>query len=246
MTDYNIPDELDPPDTTAQPAIKYRNPLVEMMRSYHQPVQIEIDPAWNLTELQKDTALQPPCWVIRKGRVRYYYPEDAEPTPEQIADGTALTPQQRRLIHIARARGRQQAAWKARLAAEEHNRLHSHALAAAEKAGRHIVIQLGKQRGSFMEGAKEIRSFRVCSGKRSTPTPKGHFHVMEKHKDHRSNLYNNAAMPFFMRLTVDGVGLHQGPVRSWPASHGCIRLRYDDARYLFEQCEVGTPVFVID
>ena len=69
--------------------------------------------------------------------------------------------------------------------------------------------------------------------------------VLEKRQKHRSNLYN-ASMPFFMRLTIDGVGLHQGPVRSYPASHGCIRLTYDDARFLFKTCDVGTAVFVVD
>lgn len=246
MPDFDIPDELDPPPAEPEAQkLRYLNPMVEMMRAYREPVEVEIDPAWGLTEMQLDTLSQPPYWVVKNGRARCFYPEDSEPTPEQVKDGSALTKHQRTLIHRARLRQRQVVAWKARVAAEEHNRKNSAALAAVEKNGLHIIIQLRKQRGTFMHGNKALRSFRVCSGKRSTPTPKGHFHVMEKHKDHRSNLYNSA-MPFFMRLTVDGVGLHQGPMRSVPSSHGCIRLHYDDARFLFNNCEVGTPVFVID
>ena len=244
--DPDIPDVLDPPEAEEESTtIKHLNPMVEMMRAYRAPVEVEVDPAWGLTEMQLDTLSQPPYWVVKNGYTRCYYPEDTEPTAEQIADGSALTKHQRTMIRRARLRKRQEVATKARIAAEAYNRKNSAALAAIEKTGLHIVIQLSKQRGTFMQGNKTLRSFRVCSGKRSTPTPKGHFHVMEKHKDHRSNLYNSA-MPFFMRLTLDGVGLHQGPMRSVPSSHGCIRLHYEDARYLFNNCEVGTPVFVTD
>lgn len=225
--------------------IAYRNPITAMMERYNQPVSIEIQPGWNLTEKQKETALRAPQLVESNSRVCCVYPEDMNPTEEQLSDGSALNPLQRKLIRRARLRARQLAAWYARKDAEQYNKDNSDALAAVEKQGVHLVIHLRKQRGYCMNGTTRLRTFRVCSGKRSTPTPKGHYHVLEKRQKHRSNLYN-ASMPFFMRLTIDGVGLHQGPVRSYPASHGCIRLTYDDARFLFKTCDVGTAVFVVD
>lgn len=226
--------------------IRYRNPYAAMAEQYKRPVEISIHPSWQLTEKQLNTAIQPPIRDESGPRLRFIYPEDIEPSNVQITNGYALTKRQRQLMRQARRQALQKAVWQACLDAEKYNRTHSSSMELMEKQGLHLVISLSKQRGRCMWGDKEIRSFRVCSGKSTTPTPKGHFHVMEKHKEHRSNLYNNAAMPFFMRLTTDGVGLHQGNVRSWPASHGCVRLSYADARFLFECCEVGTPVFVID
>lgn len=226
------------------PPVRYRNPLQAMSERYAQPVNIRLLPAWKLTEAQARIAAQPPIPVVSPGRVRYTYPEDAEPTAEQLAAGSALTPAQRKSMRRARRSAMKEAVWRVSVEAEVYNRANSDSLAAIEKQGRYIVIKLAEQKGYFMEGDKELRQFKVCSGKKSTPTPTGHFHVQEKQKEHRSNLYNNANMPFFMRLTLDGVGLHQGPIRKNPSSHGCVRLPQDAAAYLFEQCEVGTAVFI--
>ena len=223
--------------------ITYRNPIAAMMDGYYEPAEIELLPGWGLSEKQKVTASQPPR-PEAEGKRGYIYPEDVAPTAEQIAEGSALSPRQRQLMRKARKHARLLAAWHSRKAAEKYNKDHSAELAVKEKQGIYIVIHLKKQRGVCMEGEKVLRQFRVCSGKKSTPTPKGHFHIIEKKQKHNSNLYNNAPMPFFMRLTVDGVGLHQGKLRSWPASHGCIRLSWDDARFLFNKCPVGTAVFV--
>jgi hypothetical protein len=55
-----------------------------------------------------------------------------------------------------------------------------------------------------------------------------------------------AKMPYFMRLTYDGVGLHAGPipVPGSPASHGCIRMPHEVAPLLYRHVALGTPVTV--
>lgn len=228
------------------PQVRYRNPMQAMSERYAQPVNIRILPGWKLTEPQLQTASQPPRLVPDAKRVRYTYPEDWEPTADQVASGAALTPAQRKSMRRARRAAMREAVWRVSIEAEVYNRANSEILASREKQSRHIVIKLGEQKGYLMQGTQELRSFKVCTGKASTPTPTGHFHVQEKRKEHRSNLYNNANMPFFMRLTLDGVGLHQGPIRKRPSSHGCIRLPKEDASFLFEQCDLGTAVFIVD
>ena len=232
--------------TSYDPPVRYRNPLQAMSERYAQPVNIRLLPAWKLSEPQIRTASQPPTLVPDPRRVRFMYPEDMEPTPEQVAAGAALSSVQRDKMRRARRLAMREAVWRVSVEAEVYNRANSATLAAMEKAGRHIVIKLGEQKGYYMDGDTELRQFKICSGKKSTPTPTGHFHVQEKRKEHRSNLYNNANMPFFMRLTLDGIGLHQGPIRKNPSSHGCVRLPQADAAYLFEQCDVGTAVFIVD
>ena len=54
--------------------------------------------------------------------------------------------------------------------------------------------------------------------------------------------FEGATMPYWMRLTDSGVGLHVGYVPGRPASHGCIRLKRDSATEIFELVKVGTPV----
>lgn len=107
-----------------------------------------------------------------------------------------------------------------------------------------IDINLSTQRGKLLQGEKELYSFAVCSGKKSTPTPTGSYSILEKDRHHSSNLYPDSPMPYFMRLTWDGVGLHQGPMRSRPSSHGCIRLSRSTAAFLFSVCPGGTSVKV--
>jgi lipoprotein-anchoring transpeptidase ErfK/SrfK len=55
-----------------------------------------------------------------------------------------------------------------------------------------------------------------------------------------------APMPYWMRLTGYGMGLHAGhiPNPGYPASHGCIRLPPEMAEILHNVVVVGTPVTI--
>ena len=59
-----------------------------------------------------------------------------------------------------------------------------------------------------------------------------------------SNLYD-ASMPYFMRLTDSGIGMHVGPVFQTPQSHGCIRMTRSSCVPLFKTVKVGTPVTIV-
>ncbi len=53
-----------------------------------------------------------------------------------------------------------------------------------------------------------------------------------------------APMPFFMRIT-GGVGMHQGYLPGYPASHGCIRMPGKMAQIFYSNVDIGTPVTVV-
>ena len=74
--------------------------------------------------------------------------------------------------------------------------------------------------------------------------PVGVFSILEKRKEHYSNLYDNAPMPYMQRITWSGVALHGGVLPGYPASHGCVRLRKSFAREIFSQTKVGTRVVI--
>jgi hypothetical protein len=137
-----------------------------------------------------------------------------------------------------------------------------------------IIIDTDKQRASFYSGEEEIGWSTIASGLPKHPTPVGEFAVIEKTANKRSNLYGKvvkggrvihsnakagrdpvpagasfegAHMPYFMRLTYDGIGLHAGPIPrpGQPASHGCIRLPSTLAPVLFKHVSHGTPVKIV-
>lgn len=222
--------------------IVFREPSNAMFHRRYMPVEITIQKSWKLTPAQMVTAMQLPR--PRKNGKGYLYPEDLLPTAEQKAEGSALTENQRYLMRRARRSAMDTECWECYKAAKAFNRQHAEQLERIDKRGRHIRINLAIQHGFYMDGTTELLNFSVCSGKKSTPTPQGHYRIIEKDKEHKSNLHNNAKMPFFLRLTLDGVGLHQGPLMGYPSSHGCIRLSSTTAQHLFKNCEVGTPVFV--
>lgn len=224
--------------------VRYKDPTTALRERRSKPVEIAMAPEWNLTEKQLVTATRKPQVKEGSNPTRYLYPEDLQPTEEETANGSALTAAQRTAMKKARQSAAEAAGWQAFEAAERYNKEHAAEFAPQEKQGKHIVINLNTQRGVLKDGETELLAFKVCSGSKSRPTPKGHFHVLEKDLNHHSNLYNNSAMPYFMRLTMDGLGLHQGPMVGYPASHGCIRLSEKTARSLYNQCDIGLPVFV--
>src|SRR3954469_7835222 len=97
-----------------------------------------------------------------------------------------------------------------------------------------IVVSLPLQRAWVFRSGMLIGVSTVSSGQPGFDTPVGAFAILEKDADHRSNLYDDAPMPWMLRLTWDGVALHGGHVAPAPASHGCVRLPPAFARRLFE------------
>lgn len=107
-----------------------------------------------------------------------------------------------------------------------------------------LVVSLKAQRAYVYRNGVPIGVTTISSGKAGYETPTGIFTILQKHVDHKSNLYDDAPMPFMQRLTWDGVALHAGNVPGYPASHGCIRLPLAFARLLFGVSRLGMTVFI--
>jgi len=148
-------------------------------------------------------------------------------------------------------------------------------LALATPKNCRVEISLDRQRGALLVDEAIAMEFAVASGRRSHPTPPGTYKILAKEKTYASNLYGKivdtegtvvisdadtrkhvpeegtsfvgASMPYWMRLTDTGVGMHVGYVPGGrPASHGCIRLKREVAVQLFGMLPVGTPVLVVE
>ena len=139
-----------------------------------------------------------------------------------------------------------------------------------------VRIDLSDQTAYFTKGSTEIGRSRVATGKSGHETPTGSFKITEKIVDKHSNLYGTiydangnvavsgadtrkdsvpsggkyvgAPMPYWMRLTSYGIGMHVGPIPNpgQPASHGCIRMPENMAKLLFADSKIGTPVTIVD
>ena len=107
-----------------------------------------------------------------------------------------------------------------------------------------LVVNVATQRAVLFRNGVPIAATTVSTGAEGHETPTGVFTILQKKKEHYSNLYNNAPMPNMQRLTWDGIALHAGRLPGYPASHGCVRLPKDFSALLFDATTLGMTVVI--
>ncbi len=106
------------------------------------------------------------------------------------------------------------------------------------------IVSLGDQRVTIYDKDGAIMHGPISTGATPNDTPPGIYSVLQKNREHYSNRYDDAAMPFMQRITWTGIALHAGALPGYPASHGCVRLREDFAAQLFELTKLGLRVII--
>ncbi len=109
-----------------------------------------------------------------------------------------------------------------------------------------ITVDLKAQTLSVFRAGYEIGTAVILYGATDKPSPLGVFPISEKDADHYSSTYNNAPMPYMLRLTSDGVAIHGSDVKWGSATHGCIGVPTAFARKLFSVAQLGDPVIITD
>ncbi|MBP8098086.1 MAG: L,D-transpeptidase [Arenimonas sp.] len=109
-----------------------------------------------------------------------------------------------------------------------------------------LMVSIAQQKAYLYRNGIRVGVTTVSTGKKGHETPTGVFTILQKNKDHKSNLYNSAPMPYMQRLTWDGIALHTGKLPGYPASHGCVRMPDDFAKRLFAETDLGMTVVVTD
>jgi len=107
-----------------------------------------------------------------------------------------------------------------------------------------VYVDLDRQRATIYRNGVRIGVTTMSSGKPGFETPTGVFTILEKDKDHRSRTYDNAPMPYNLRLTWKGVAMHAGNLPGFPASHGCVRLPLEFSKLLFASMPMGGTVII--
>jgi lipoprotein-anchoring transpeptidase ErfK/SrfK len=137
-----------------------------------------------------------------------------------------------------------------------------------------IRIDLSEQIATYFRGDRPIGWSFVATGTEGHRTPAGSYRISEKLEEKFSGTYGwieneygsvidgdamagdrvpagcryvPAPMPYWMRITSYGIGMHAGiiPEPGQPASHGCIRLPHDLAPQLFASVDLGTEVKIV-
>ena len=105
--------------------------------------------------------------------------------------------------------------------------------------GRHVEADLTDQTLALINGSQVFRIYPISSGKPSTPTVLGTYHVYSKVPGYLPDgmYYSN----FWYR----GYAIHgYDPSPTYPASHGCLRLPIDEAIGAYNWIQLGTTVDV--
>ncbi|UPJ48965.1 L,D-transpeptidase [Bradyrhizobium sp. 200] len=118
--------------------------------------------------------------------------------------------------------------------------------AAPRDAGEPImaIVSIKTQQVTIYDADGWILRAPVSTGTTGRETPAGVFAILEKNKDHRSSLYDDAEMPNMQRITWNGIALHGGPLPGYAASHGCVRMPFGFAEKLFDKTRIGMRVIV--
>jgi hypothetical protein len=105
--------------------------------------------------------------------------------------------------------------------------------------GRHAEGNLSLQLLALAEGSHVVAIYPISSGKPSTPTILGHFHVYSKVPG-----YLPDGM-FFSNFFWSGYAIHgYNPAPDYPASHGCMRVPIVDAISIYDWLGYGDVVDV--
>lgn len=121
-------------------------------------------------------------------------------------------------------------------------------LASAEK--RQLDIRLAEQRFNYFEDDQLVWTGPISSGTPEHPTPRGKYLVQSKDINKRSGSYTNffdrpTPMPYALQFTGPYY-VHEGYVTGQPESHGCVRLRHEDAKFVYSRIGVGDRIVVDD
>ncbi|HEX2512394.1 MAG TPA: L,D-transpeptidase, partial [Xanthobacteraceae bacterium] len=106
------------------------------------------------------------------------------------------------------------------------------------------IVSIKSQQVTFYDAEGWILRAPVSTGVKERETPAGVFAVVEKDKDHRSTMYDDAWMPHMQRITWNGIALHGGPLPGYAASHGCVRMPFGFAEKLFDKTRIGMRVII--
>jgi lipoprotein-anchoring transpeptidase ErfK/SrfK len=114
---------------------------------------------------------------------------------------------------------------------------------------RRLEVRLSDRRFAYFEDDQIVWRGRVSAGAGDSPTPQGEFRVTAKDIDKRSGSYTNSfdwptPMPYALQFKGP-YWVHEGYVPLENASKGCVRLRHEDAKFVYARMRVGDTIKIL-
>jgi len=109
----------------------------------------------------------------------------------------------------------------------------------AGTGGKHVEFDWSRQVLVLANHGKPFRTYHVSSGKPSTPTVFGTYHFYRKSPG--TNSHGMVYSSYF----IGGYAIHgYADVPNYAASHGCLRVPIPNAIQIYDQIDLGEPIFL--
>jgi hypothetical protein len=109
-----------------------------------------------------------------------------------------------------------------------------------------VIIDISAQRAFLLKDGDVAFETPISSGRGPRMTARGTFTITEKIRSGKwSNLYH-CPLPGWMRIGNLPIGMHEGDLPGYPASHGCVRMPIESALFIFDHAPRGTTVQIVD
>ncbi len=119
-------------------------------------------------------------------------------------------------------------------------------------SNKRIVVSLAEQDLKYFDGTQMVGEFKISSGLKGTPTPRGEYTVLKKRPvvDYRGATYNFPHTKWNLQFKqgktlsyyIHGAYWHNN--FGQPMSHGCINVSYANMEPLYAWADVGTQIII--
>lgn len=109
-----------------------------------------------------------------------------------------------------------------------------------------IVIVIGEQRAYMLKDGEIAFETPISSGRGPRMTPRGTFTITEKVRSGKMSTIYKCPLPGWMRIGDKPIGMHEGELPGYAASHGCVRMPIESALFIFDHAPRGTTVQIVD
>ncbi len=102
-----------------------------------------------------------------------------------------------------------------------------------------VLISQRVQAFALYENGNLIKWGPVSTGKGATRTPNGLNYGNYKAKRKISTVDESWIMPYYFNfMNYEGIGTHEYSLPGYPASHGCVRMYREDAKFIYDWADM--------
>ena len=125
-------------------------------------------------------------------------------------------------------------------------RIYNRGLAQAANSERLVIVDINAQRAYLFVNGNLVFDTPVSTASKGRYTPRGTYAISEKIKSGKHSTLYGSPMPYWQRLGESAIGMHTGQLPGYPASHGCVRMPDESARFMFDSTKQGTTVQIVN